>query len=94
MGGSLGKAFGYSGGVLLSRSNTIESFRATKVARAGSIGLSASAAMCAKSLAYAREHPELFSHQRGISSFGQVARKQENHRWHPLICRVTHQEIA
>ena len=59
IGGSLGKAFGAYGGVIPCNADLASVLRATPAGRGASGGLPACARMCATSLRYAREHPEL-----------------------------------
>jgi len=58
-GGSLGKAFGTCGGVILAEEADAEPLRGTAVGRGASTGLTAAAAMCAASLRFVGDHPEL-----------------------------------
>jgi 8-amino-7-oxononanoate synthase len=65
IGGSLGKAFGTCGGIVPGKNHEIESFRATPAGRGATPGTPATAAMCATSLRYVREHhPELIGRLR------------------------------
>lgn len=59
IGGSLGKAFGTSGGIVPAEEKQVAAFRATPVGYGASIGPPALSAMCAASLKYVREHPGL-----------------------------------
>jgi 7-keto-8-aminopelargonate synthetase-like enzyme len=59
IGGSLGKAFGTCGGIIPATTSQVAAMRATPVGLGASVGLPAGAAMCARSLRYVREHPEL-----------------------------------
>lgn len=59
VGGSTGKAFGAVGGIIPASEDEIAAFRATPAARGASMGLPAAAAMCAMTLRYVHEHPEL-----------------------------------
>jgi 7-keto-8-aminopelargonate synthetase-like enzyme len=58
-GGSLGKAFGTCGGIILAEESDAEPLRGSAVGRGASTGLTAAAAMCAASLRWVAEHPEL-----------------------------------
>lgn len=58
-GGSTGKALGVSGGIIPASHNDVEALRASPAFRGSAGGLPAVAAMCAKSLSYIRQHPEL-----------------------------------
>jgi len=58
-GGSLGKAFGTCGGIILAAESDAEPLRGSAVGRGASTGLTAAAAMCAASLRWVGEHPEL-----------------------------------
>lgn len=64
LGGSLAKGFGTCGGIILGSESEVAAFRATPTAVGSSVGLAASAAMCARSLGYVREHPELLQQLR------------------------------
>jgi 8-amino-7-oxononanoate synthase len=78
VGGSLGKAFGTCGGVILGAAEEVAAFRRTPAGRGASGGMSAAAAMCARSLRCLREHPELLQRLRaniaylkgGLASLG------------------------
>jgi 8-amino-7-oxononanoate synthase len=63
-GGSLGKAFGTSGGLISASDEEIAALRATPAGLGASPGLPAAAAMCAASLRYLREHPEVLANLR------------------------------
>lgn len=63
-GGSVSKAFGASGGIIPANADDVIALRSTPVGRGASSGLAAAAAMCARSLRYAREHPDLLSRLR------------------------------
>jgi 8-amino-7-oxononanoate synthase len=63
-GGSTCKALGVVGGLILGTAAEIATFRLTPIGRGASIGLPAAAAMCAASLRYLREHPELLARLR------------------------------
>jgi 7-keto-8-aminopelargonate synthetase-like enzyme len=58
-GGSLGKAFGTCGGIILAEESDAEPLRGSAVGRGASTGLTAAAAMCAASVRFVGEHPEL-----------------------------------
>jgi 7-keto-8-aminopelargonate synthetase-like enzyme len=58
-GGSLGKAFGTCGGIILAEESDAEPLRDSAVGRGASTGLTAAAAMCAASIRFVGEHPEL-----------------------------------
>ncbi|MBM0106515.1 pyridoxal phosphate-dependent aminotransferase family protein [Steroidobacter sp. S1-65] len=64
IGGSLGKAFGTYGGIALGTSHEVAAYRKSPAARGASPGMPAAAAMCAASLKYVREHPELLARLR------------------------------
>ncbi len=64
VGGSLGKAFGTCGGVIPASEADVAAFCATPVGLGASTGLGAAAAMCARSLRYVRDHPELLQRLR------------------------------
>jgi 7-keto-8-aminopelargonate synthetase-like enzyme len=64
VGGSLGKAFGTCGGIIPGSAEEVAALRRTPAGRGASGGLAASAAMCARSLRYLREHPELLERLR------------------------------
>jgi 8-amino-7-oxononanoate synthase len=64
IGGSTGKAFGVLGGIIPASEEEVAAFRTTPVARGASGGMPASALMCARSLKYVREHPELLQRLR------------------------------
>lgn len=68
-GGSLGKAFGTCGGIVLGSNEEIAAVRRTRVGRGASQGLPAGAAMCAASLKYIREHPERLQRLRSNVSY-------------------------
>lgn len=63
-GGSLSKAFGASGGMVAASEAEIAALRATPAGRGAAYGLPAAAAMCAASLEYVREHPQLLEQLR------------------------------
>jgi len=63
-GGSLGKGFGTCGGVIPTTHERAVALRVTPVALGAALGLTAGAAMCARSLKYVREHPELLQRLR------------------------------
>jgi len=58
-GGSLGKAFGTCGGIILAEESDAEPLRGSAVGRGASTGLTAAAAMCAASIRFVGEHPGL-----------------------------------
>jgi 7-keto-8-aminopelargonate synthetase-like enzyme len=58
-GGSLGKAFGTCGGIILADESEEEPLRGSAVGRGASTGLTAAAAMCAASIRFVGEHPHL-----------------------------------
>jgi 7-keto-8-aminopelargonate synthetase-like enzyme len=58
-GGSLGKAFGTCGGIILAEESDAEPLRGSAVGRGASTGLTAAAAMCAASIRFVGAHPEL-----------------------------------
>jgi 7-keto-8-aminopelargonate synthetase-like enzyme len=58
-GGSLGKAFGTCGGIILAEESDAQALRGSPVGRGASTGLTAAAAMCAASIRFVDEHPEL-----------------------------------
>lgn len=64
MGGSLGKAFASCGGIIPAGREDVEAFRMTPAGRGASPGAPAMAAMCASSLRYVREHPDLLKRLR------------------------------
>jgi len=64
IGGSLGKAFGTSGGIIPASPDEVSAFRMTRAGRGATAGLPAAAAMCAASLRYVRHHPELLQRLR------------------------------
>lgn len=64
VGGSMGKAFGTCGGIILTTNQQLPAICSSRVALGASMGLPACAAMCARSLRYVREHPELLQRLR------------------------------
>lgn len=60
-GGSTSKAFGVVGGIIPTTEEEVAVCRATPAGRGASAGLPAAASMCARSLSYVRQHPELLS---------------------------------
>jgi 8-amino-7-oxononanoate synthase len=64
IGGSMNKAFGVTGGLIPASEADADALRETPVGRGASPGLAASAAMCAFSLKYVREHPQLLQQLR------------------------------
>jgi 8-amino-7-oxononanoate synthase len=69
VGGSLGKAFGTCGGIAPCSTEDATAVRATRVACGASTGLPAAAAMCAKSMRYVNEHPELLQRLRSNTAY-------------------------
>jgi len=63
-GGSLGKAFGCSGGIILGSADHIARLRSTPIGLGASSGSPVNAALCARALAYARRTPSLLLHLR------------------------------
>lgn len=61
IGGSTGKGLGVLGGMIPATAEEVASFRMTPAGRGAAVGLPAAAAMCARSLRYVREHPEIRS---------------------------------
>jgi 8-amino-7-oxononanoate synthase len=59
VGGSTGKAFGVVGGIIPATREEVDLLRDSPASRGASHGLPAAAAMCAASLRYIRQHPEL-----------------------------------
>jgi glycine C-acetyltransferase/8-amino-7-oxononanoate synthase len=59
VGGSTSKGLGVVGGIIPADDEIVARCRATPASRSASAGLPAAAAMCAASLQYVREHPEL-----------------------------------
>lgn len=68
-GGSLGKAFGTCGGIIPASVDEVAEMRLTPTGRGASAGLAAAAAMCARSLQFVREHPELLRQLRANVSY-------------------------
>ena len=68
-GGSTCKAFGVVGGIIVASENEIEKLRVAPAGRGASAGLPAAAQMCALSLRYVREHPELLRRLRENVSY-------------------------
>lgn len=64
IGGSLAKAFGTCGGIIATSESQAAAMRATPAAIGASPGLPAAAAMCAQSLRYVAEHPEILQRLR------------------------------
>jgi glycine C-acetyltransferase len=69
VGGSTCKALGVVGGVIPANEDEVTLFRATPAARGATAGLPAAAAMCAMSLNYVSEHPELLRRLRDNTSY-------------------------
>lgn len=69
IGGSTCKGFGVVGGLILASECEVEALRATPASRGASAGLPAAAAMCASSLRYIREHPEILTRLRSNISY-------------------------
>jgi 8-amino-7-oxononanoate synthase len=69
IGGSTGKGFGVVGGIIAASEDEIAKFRGTPASRGAAAGLPAAAAMCAKSLRYVREHPELLQRLRANTAY-------------------------
>ena len=63
-GGSLSKAFGTTGGIILGTEEGIAACRSTPAGRGAAAGLPAGASMCAASLRHVRTHPELLQRLR------------------------------
>jgi len=68
-GGSLTKAFGTSGGIVVGSSEEVAAYHRTPPILGASAGLPAGAAMAAASLRFVREHPELLVRLRGNVSY-------------------------
>jgi len=85
IGGSLGKAFGTCGGIIPARTEDVAAYRQAPAVVGASPGLPAAAAMCAASLRYVREHPELLPRLRmnvrhlkcGLRNLGLAVRDNE-----------------
>jgi 8-amino-7-oxononanoate synthase len=69
VGGSTCKALGAVGGVIPASEEEVAAFRATPAARGATTGLPAAAAMCAMSLNYVSQHPELLRRLRENTSY-------------------------
>jgi 7-keto-8-aminopelargonate synthetase-like enzyme len=69
VGGSLAKAFGTCGGLALGSIADIQAMHATPVVRGAAVGSPAAIAMCAASLDYVRNHPELLTRLRDNTSY-------------------------
>lgn len=69
LGGSTGKALGVVGGIIPASEDEVAAFRSTPVGRGAATGLPAAAAMCASSLRYIRQHPELLQRLRENTSY-------------------------
>jgi 7-keto-8-aminopelargonate synthetase-like enzyme len=68
-GGSLAKAFGTCGGLVLGSAADIQALHSTPVVRGAAVGPPAAIAMCAASLDYVRNHPELLTRLRDNTSY-------------------------
>ncbi len=68
-GGSLGKAFGTCGGLVLGSAADVRALESTPVVRGASSGSPAAAAMCAASLDYVRDNPLLLARLRDNTSY-------------------------
>jgi 7-keto-8-aminopelargonate synthetase-like enzyme len=68
-GGSLTKAFGTSGGIVLGTAEEVAAYHRTPPILGASAGLPAGAAMAAASLRFVSEHPELLVRLRGNVSY-------------------------
>jgi 8-amino-7-oxononanoate synthase len=64
VGGSLAKAFGCCGGIVPASEEVVALFRSMPASMGASAGSPAAAAICARSLTYFREHPELLQRLR------------------------------
>jgi 7-keto-8-aminopelargonate synthetase-like enzyme len=64
-GGSVGKAFGCSGGIIPGTAQSVARLRTTPIAMGASSGSPVNAALCARAFAYARGHPDLLQRLRG-----------------------------
>jgi 8-amino-7-oxononanoate synthase len=69
VGGSTCKALGAVGGIIPASEEEIVAFRATPAARGASMGLPASAAMCAMAIRHVHEHPELLRRLRENTAY-------------------------
>jgi 8-amino-7-oxononanoate synthase len=69
VGGSTGKALGAAGGIIPASEQEIAAFRATPAARGASVGLPTAAAMCAMTIRYVNEHPELLRRLRENTAY-------------------------
>jgi len=69
VGGSLAKAFGTCGGLALGSAADIQAMHSTPVVRGAAVGSPAAIAMCAASLDYVRNHPELLTRLRASTSY-------------------------
>ncbi len=68
-GGSLGKAFGTCGGLVLGSAADVHALETTPVVRGASVGSPASTAMCAASLDYVRDNPLLLTRLRDNTAY-------------------------
>jgi len=69
VGGSLAKAFGTCGGLALGSAADIQAMHSTPVVRGAAVGSPAAIAMCAASLDYVRNHPEILTRLRDNTSY-------------------------
>ena len=68
VGGSLAKAFGTCGGLAFGSAADIQAMDSTSVVRGAAVGSPATMSMCAVSLDYVRNHPELLTRLRDSTS--------------------------
>lgn len=73
IGGSFGKAFGVCGGIVLGNADEVAACRATPTGRGASAGLPAAAAMCAESLRYINQNPEVLQRLRANIVYAKAA---------------------
>jgi 7-keto-8-aminopelargonate synthetase-like enzyme len=69
VGGSLAKAFGTCGGLALGSATDIQAMHSTPVVRGAAVGSPAAMALCAASLDYVRNHPELLVRLRDNTAY-------------------------
>jgi len=69
VGGSTCKALGAAGGIIPASEEQVAELRATPTVRGASSGLPAAAAMCARSLRYIHQHPELLRRLRTNTAY-------------------------